>query len=190
MLTISGGAWSGRRLKAIERDGLRPTLGRVKAGIFSILEAIEWKRRGEPPTFAGWNCLDLYAGVGGLGLEILSRGAERCVFVEKDKKTAQVLRENIRSLEADAQCLVRNEDVSKEGWRDAGPFDLILLDPPYADSHLPALLSVFASEEVLKAGGIVIFEHDPKITYGALPGLKLHSSRTLGPAGLSVFVRD
>ncbi|MGE3260363.1 MAG: 16S rRNA (guanine(966)-N(2))-methyltransferase RsmD [Bacteriovoracia bacterium] len=190
MLSILGGEWSGRRLKALEREGLRPSSGRVKAGLFSIIEAIEWKRRGEPPTYSGWRCVDLYAGVGGLGLEILSRGAEHCVFVEKDRKTSQVLLENIKILGCSAQCQVKNDDVTKGKWRGEGPFDLVLLDPPYADSYLPELLASFAEGSLLNPGAIVVFEHDPKVSYAGLPNLRLHSTRTLGPAGISVFLRD
>lgn len=190
MLTIMGGEWNGRRLKAMDKEGLRPSSGRVKAALFSIIESIEWKKRGEPPTFAGWNCLDLYAGVGGLGLEILSRGADRCVFVEKDRQTVQLLRANIQTLEAEKRCVVRNEEVGKWGWLGQGPFDLVLLDPPYADSYLPTLLEQLVQSSVLKPGALVVFEHDPKVSYADMPGLSLHSARVLGPAGISVFLRD
>ncbi|MGZ3694324.1 MAG: 16S rRNA (guanine(966)-N(2))-methyltransferase RsmD [Bdellovibrionota bacterium] len=190
MLTILGGEWSGRRLRAIEREGLRPSSGRVKAALFSIIESIEWKRRGEPPTFSDWKCLDLYAGVGGLGLEILSRGAATCVFVEKDRKTFQVLRENIKTLAAEARAKPLNEDVAKGAWKEMGPFDLVLLDPPYADSFLPELLAALCDKNILNPGAVVVFEHDPKVKYSSLPGLSLHSARTLGPAGISVFLRD
>jgi 16S rRNA (guanine(966)-N(2))-methyltransferase RsmD len=190
MLSILGGQWSGRRLKALDREGLRPSLGRVKAGIFSILDALEWKRAGEPPTYAGWRCLDLFAGVGGLGLEMLSRGAEHCVFVEKDRRTAQVLRENIHELDCAAHCEVIQEGVEKKGWQKFGPFHLILLDPPYAESDLSELLSVIAQNDILRPGGVVVFEHDPKVKLSAAGPLRLHSTRTLGPAGISVFVRD
>lgn len=188
MLTILGGEWSGRRLRALDREGLRPSLGRVKAGIFSILEALEWKRVGEPPTYAGWRCLDLFAGVGGLGLEMLSRGAEHCVFVEKDRRTVQVLRDNIKELKCSERCDVIHEGVEKETWKARGPFHLVLLDPPYAESDLPELLTKLA--DVLHPGGVVVFEHDPKVKLAADGPLRLHSSRTLGPAGISIFVRD
>src|SRR5262245_53209725 len=97
MLTISGGQWRGRKLKALDRDGLRPTSSRVKASIFSILESLVWKRTGQP-DFSSWRCADLFAGVGGLGLEILSRGAAHCVFVERDRVHVKILKENIASL--------------------------------------------------------------------------------------------
>jgi 16S rRNA (guanine966-N2)-methyltransferase len=189
MFSILGGQWRGRKLKALDREGLRPTLSRVKASIFSILESIVWKRLGQP-DFSEWRCLDLYAGVGGLGLEMLSRGAAHCVFVEKDRFHAKVLKENITSLACEPQATVLIGEVSKTKWDQYGPFDLILLDPPYADSHLPELLGKIAKESLLRPGGIVLFEHDPKVTQGEVPGLALHSTRVLGPAGITVYLRD
>ena len=189
MLSILGGEWSGRKLKAIERDGLRPTSARVKAAIFSILEALEWKRSGQP-DFSGWKCLDLFAGVGGLGLEILSRGAAHCTFVEKDRTNAKVLQENIHTLGCESQARVFLEPVEKGSWEAAGPYQLILLDPPYAESFLVDLLKKFAESPALVPGGIVLFEHDPKVKFPDIPGLRLHSQRTLGPAGITVFLKD
>jgi 16S rRNA (guanine(966)-N(2))-methyltransferase RsmD len=121
---------------------------------------------------------------------MLSRGAEHCVFVEKDRRTAQVLRENIRELDCAARCEVIQESVEKKGWQKFAPFHLILLDPPYAESDLPELLSVVAQDDILRPGGVVVFEHDPKVKLSANGPLRLHSTRTLGPAGISVFVRD
>lgn len=189
MLSILGGEWSGRKLKAIERQGLRPTSARVKAAIFSILEALEWKRSGRP-DFSGWKCLDLFAGVGGLGLEILSRGAAHCIFVEKDRAHAKVLQENIRTLGCESQTKLLIEPVEKGGWESYGPFQLILLDPPYAESFLIDLLRKFAVSPALEGGGIVLFEHDPKVKFPEIAGLRLHSQRTLGPAGITVFLKD
>jgi 16S rRNA (guanine966-N2)-methyltransferase len=189
MLSILGGQWKGRRLRALEREGLRPSSGRVKAAIFSILEALEWKRSGQP-DFSGWVCADLYAGVGGLGLEMLSRGAARLVFVEKARPHAKVLQENITLLGCESQSVVLVEPVEKGSWEALGPFDLVLLDPPYAESYLVELLRKLAASPALKAEGIVLFEHDPKIRFPEIAGLSLHSQRTLGPAGLSVFVKN
>jgi 16S rRNA (guanine966-N2)-methyltransferase len=185
MLTILGGIWSGRRLKALEREGLRPSSGRVKAAIFSIIESLEWKRSGQP-DFSGWRCADLFAGVGGLGLEILSRGAEHCVFVERERAHVKVLKENIQTLGCESQCSVLTEPVEKGGWETMGPYQLVLIDPPYAESQLYGL--ILRIRPHLARGGIILFEHDPKVAFGEIEGLELHSTRKLGPAGISVFI--
>lgn len=184
-----GGAWSGRKLKALDKEDLRPTLGRVKAAIFSILESIEWKRSGQP-DFSAWACLDLYAGVGSLGIEILSRGAGSCVFVEKNRTHAKILRENLTAVGAEALSTVMLGDVETTAFEKSGPYHLVLIDPPYKDSLLPDLLKRLAAPGVLNPGGIVVFEHDPKFKQPPVPGLTVHSQRTLGPAGITVLLRD
>lgn len=189
MLSISGGRWSGRKLKAIERAELRPTSSRVKASIFSILEALVWKRRGTP-DFQQWHCVDLFAGVGGLGLEMLSRGAAHCVFVEKNRAHAKVLQENIAILECESQCSVILGEVEGGKWEGKGPFDLVLMDPPYAKSDLTEILQRLVAGSILKPEGVVLFEHDPKFKPGEIPGLTLQSTRTLGPAGITVYIRE
>lgn len=189
MLTVMGGAWSGRKLKALDRPELRPTLGRVKLALFSILESIEWKRNGQP-DFSGWRCLDIFAGVGSLGIEILSRGAEHCVFVEKNKSHAKLLQENLQSLGAMKMARVLVEPAEKFGWEKQGPFHLALIDPPYAESKLPEILERLAAPGVMHQGGIIVFEHGPKVKQDPVSGLSLHSERVLGPAGITVFLRD
>jgi 16S rRNA (guanine966-N2)-methyltransferase len=189
LITISGGRWRGRKIKAIESDRIRPTSSRVKASIFSILEALVWKRAGQP-DFSQWRCADLFAGIGGLGFEILSRGAVHCVFVEIDRPHARILEGNIKSLGCEAQATLHLGDALDAGWERHGPFDLILLDPPYADSHLPGLLARLGAGPALNSGGVVLFEHDPKLRASEVPGLTLHSTRTLGPAGITVYIRD
>jgi 16S rRNA (guanine966-N2)-methyltransferase len=189
MLSISGGRWSGRKLKVLEREDLRPTSSRVKASIFNILESLVWKRTGQP-NFSSWRCADLFAGVGGLGLEILSRGAAHCVFVEKNRVHARVLQENIDLLGCRDQTSVILGDASEAEWEALGPFELVLLDPPYADSHLPDLLARLGQGGTLKPGGVILFEHDPKVRQGEIPGLTLQSTRAIGPAGITVYVRN
>lgn len=189
MFSILGGEWRGRKLKALDRPGLRPSSSRVKASIFNILESIVLKRSGSA-DFSGWRCADLFAGVGGLGLEMLSRGAASCVFVEKERAHAKVLQENIAGLGCEDRCTVLVAGVEAADWERHGPFDLVLIDPPYASSELPGLLRRIVERKLLRDKGVVLFEHDPKVTQGEVTGLRLQSTRTLGPAGISVYLRD
>ena len=189
MLTITGGLWSGRKLKALESPELRPTSSRVKGSLFSILESLVWKQTAAQPDFTSWSCLDLFAGVGGLGLEMLSRGAATCTFVEIERRHAKLLSENIATLGCGAQARVILEDARKLTWEKNGPFDLVLMDPPYKDSVLPEILGALGVGAALKPGGIVLFEHDPKLKPAEIRGLTLHSHRVLGPAGITVYVR-
>ena len=123
MLRIISGEWRGRKLKAPPGDTTRPTADRTRETLFSMLTS----RLG---SFEELSVLDLFAGSGALGLEALSRGAGRCMFVEQDRPAIDVLKGNIRMLGADARCEVRPSSALSLGPA-IKPFDLVLLDPPY-----------------------------------------------------------
>ena len=142
---IIGGQWRGRKLRFPDRQGLRPTLGRVRETLFNWLAA----------SIQGARCLDLYAGSGALGFEALSRGAAEVTFVERDRKAAAALKSNANTLKAKASIL----QMPAERFLNSAPeaFDLILFDPPFADhralKHLPELL-----DEHLAANGLLYLE--------------------------------
>ena len=141
-MRVIAGSLGGRRLKAPAGRATRPTSGRVREALFAMLGDIE-----------GESVLDLFAGTGALGIEALSRGAARAVFVESDGRVAGVLRENLSSLEIDPEVAqVRRADVlaalrSAKARKET--YDLVFIDPPYRRAHewgadlsalLPALL--------------------------------------------------
>lgn len=135
---IIGGQWRGRKLRFPDRQGLRPTLGRVRETLFNWLA----------PHIQGARCLDLYAGSGALGFEALSRGAAEVTFVERDRKAAAALKANVELLHAHASVL----QMPAERFLASAPepFDLILFDPPFADAgalgQLPELLDSHLAE--------------------------------------------
>lgn len=138
-------------------DGLRPTMDMVKNAIFSVLgDSVE-----------GTRVLDLFAGVGGLGIEALSRGASSCVFVEDNRKACESIRRNLEKTRLPGGEVVQ-ADVTRWLERSAGlaTFDLILADPPYAkyaDDHdfTPGLIGSAGLQRALKPGGIFVLEHLP-----------------------------
>lgn len=141
-----GGSKRGLRLKVPARGGVRPTSEMVREAIFDVLGPV-----------AGATVLDLFAGTGALGLEALSRGAARCVFVESDRMVQEVLRENIRTLGYGDSAGVIGADYSCAADRliRAGErFDLLFLDPPYrmlteVEVTLRARLPALASAEAV-----------------------------------------
>lgn len=155
---IIGGFWKGRKLSFPRRDGLRPTLARVRETLFSWLA----------PTLAGADCLDLFAGSGALGFEALSRGAGSLTLVDVDRQVAQALRENGAKLGA-RRLLVRRQaalpflrqavgrGVSLGGERLAG-WNCVFLDPPFASAQLPRVLAMLAGGGLLRPDGLVYFE--------------------------------
>jgi 16S rRNA (guanine966-N2)-methyltransferase len=125
---VIAGAAKGTRLLA-PGEGTRPFGDRVKQTLFAILE----------PDLRGAAVLDLFAGSGAGGIEALSRGAARAVFVERDATAARVIAENLgRARVADRGTVVRADAIAYLAERAAadGPFDLVLLDPPYAEGDL------------------------------------------------------
>lgn len=123
MLRIIAGTWRGRKLQAPAGGTTRPTADRTRETLFSMLTS----------RLGSWEDLtvaDLFAGSGALGLEALSRGAAKALFVEQDAAAIRALRANIAALHAQTQCDVRAASVLALGPAPA-PLDVVMLDPPY-----------------------------------------------------------
>jgi 16S rRNA (guanine966-N2)-methyltransferase len=158
-IRIVGGSLGGRRLKAPAGDATRPTSDRVREAIASVLDA-----RG---VIDGARVLDLYAGSGALGFELLSRGAERALFVERDPKVARLIRDNASELAVDARSEVLCEDVTRTRGEDAilarGPFTLVLADPPYRDVQRAVdAIARMVARGVLESDACLLLEHGSK----------------------------
>jgi len=150
MLRIVAGLHRGRRLKTLPGRDTRPTSDRLRESLFSILG----------DRVAGSRAADLFAGSGALGLEAISRGAANCLFVEKNRLAAEVIKENITALgvgEA-ARLMIADVDPANQRLLQAGPMDLVLADPPYARGFLPRLAAL-AAGPFLAAGGLMVVEH-------------------------------
>ena len=152
---VIAGSAKGVRLRA-PGAGTRPLADRVKQTLFAILE----------PDLPGARVLDLFAGSGAAGIEALSRGAAGAVFIEKDQGAAAVIEANLRAAGlAGPNATVIRWDVVRwlaEAQTDAGdPFDLVLVDPPYAETELMArvLEALGRIGAPLAADGRVVAKH-------------------------------
>ncbi len=147
MRVITGKA-RGVQLKTPDGLKTRPTSDRVKEALFSIIQFDVPNSR----------VLDLFGGTGQLGIEALSRGAKSAVFVDADEKANQLIRENLRRcrLEGDAQVI--RSDYADYLRRCRQKFDLILLDPPYAEVFLENALKMITEIDILESGGIIVAE--------------------------------
>jgi 16S rRNA (guanine966-N2)-methyltransferase len=147
---IVAGKWRGRPLRAPKGLAVRPTADRVREAIFDIL--------GE--GVAGASVLDLFAGSGALGLEALSRGASRGVFVESVPAAFGILQKNIASLaagEAEAFLLDYRQAFRRLRAR-AIRFDLVFLDPPYGKGLAADAAAGLSRAELVEPGGTVVVE--------------------------------
>lgn len=163
MRVIAGSA-GGVRL-AVPKRGVRPTMDRVKAAIFSSL--------GEAVISA--RVLDLFAGSGALGIEALSRGASSALFVEGDRQSAEAIGRNLAK--TNLQGRVRHQDVFDflHQPEKTETFQIIFADPPYektrrGESHTDELLNNERLPHLLEANGVFILERKPT---GSFPGTKL-----------------
>ena len=122
-LRIVAGSLRGSRLPVPDVPGLRPTADRVRETLFNWLA----------PVIEGARCLDLFAGTGALGIEALSRGAAECVFVERDRTLARMLRENLTRLKQENVRLIEGDALGALAAT-AQAFDIVFLDPPFTES--------------------------------------------------------
>ncbi len=147
MRVISGKA-RGVQLKTPQGLQTRPTADRVKEALFSILQF----------DLPGKRILDLFGGTGQLGIEALSRGSVSAVFVDAGEDACKLIRENLRRTKLEAAGTVVRSDYLTYLNRCREHFDIIFLDPPYAEVFLENALKRIAEIDILQSGGIIVAE--------------------------------
>ena len=147
MRVITGKA-RGVQLKTPEGLKTRPTSDRVKEALFSIIQF------DVPNT----RVLDLFGGTGQLGIEALSRGAKSAVFVDADEKACSLIKENLQRCKMEADAQVVRADYLDYLSRCRQKFDIIFLDPPYAEVFLENALKKITEIDILESGGIIVAE--------------------------------
>jgi 16S rRNA (guanine(966)-N(2))-methyltransferase RsmD len=183
-MRITGGAARGRQIRAPRGSRVRPTADKVRGAIFNILAA-----RGE---IEGRRVLDLFAGSGALGLDALSRGASRAIFVDKSRESCHVTRRNAeRSGFADRSEVRRL--ALPQGLRhlaDAAPFAGVFVDPPYRRGLSQRVMEALGAGDLVLGGGWAVVEHgaDEELaeSYGVL---RRRDSRRYGSTAISLYVK-
>jgi len=180
-MRIIGGSLRGRNLGAVPA-GVRPTGDRVRESIFTSLGHV-----------TGLRVLDLFAGTGAMGLEACSRGAERVVFVERSRPVLQSLRQRIErlGLEDDGRIRVVPGEAERVLRRLTGEsicFDLVFVDPPYADTKREALLEVLFAGRLLSPTGVVVVEGPKRHPLGPVAGARVVDQRRYGETLLTWLV--
>ncbi|MGZ4031842.1 MAG: 16S rRNA (guanine(966)-N(2))-methyltransferase RsmD [Tumebacillaceae bacterium] len=152
-MRVIAGEHKGRRLKAVPGQNTRPTTDKVKESMFNIIG----------PYFEGGTALDLFAGTGSLGIEAISRGMEKAVFIDSDHKALSVIRENVMTLGLKDQAEIFKNDAKRaldslaaRGTR----FDLVFLDPPYKLTGLyEELITKLQALELVNDRAVIVAEH-------------------------------
>jgi len=173
-MRIIAGRWKGHRLKPLRGKGVRPTTDRVREAWMSLLGM----------RLEDAKVLDLYAGSGALGLEALSRGASRVVFVERARNALATLDANIRLLGAGEECrVIRGDALAFLGRLEPDSFDLALADPPYDKGLARRLVEIFLEKGFARELWV---EHRSSEEVPPLPGLR---QRRYGDTILSAVTR-
>lgn len=157
IMRVITGIARGRRLNAPDGLDVRPTTDKVKEAVFSAIQF----------EIEGTYVLDLFAGSGQMGIEAISRGASRAVFVDSSQRAIRCINNNIRSVGFERQSEVISRDSYDYIKLTRNVFDIIILDPPYHHNHIDNILP-FAAKKV-KDGGLIICEYESDADEPAVP---------------------
>lgn len=147
-MRVVAGKAKGTALKAPNGMATRPTTDKVKEAMFSIVQF----------DLPGARVLDLFGGTGQLGIEAVSRGAKTAVIVDASGEACSVIRENIKRTKMEGEISLVRSDYLAFLKSCKQKFDLILLDPPYAEDFLEKSLKMITEIDILQSGGIIIAE--------------------------------
>ncbi|MGE3267322.1 MAG: RsmD family RNA methyltransferase [Chloroflexota bacterium] len=208
-MRVIAGIARGRPLQAPDRSPTRPTGDKVKGAIFSMLDAEALKRGIEPladdeeqegrfASAVAWpRVLELYAGSGALGIEALSRGATHADLVDSSADARRAIVENLKRTGLADRATVHALSSERAVSTFRGPYDLILLDPPYDDDGVWLVLEQVVRGGLVASGGVVICEHsrstEPPAHIGdtaTTSGLQLLRTRRHGAASVSLYTVD
>lgn len=183
-MRITGGRMRGRRLAAPKTRDIRPTSDRVREAVFSMVGQ----------DLEGLNVMDLFAGTGALGIEALSRGCARAVFVDNSGRALELIRRNLLLCGPEQAARVIRWDLSRGLPGNAlipeGRFDLVFMDPPYGRSLASPVLESLGASDLLGPDALVIVEtasgETPQVPQGLMKPLR---SRVYGDTKIHLLTR-
>lgn len=180
MRVITGSA-RGMKLLTPDGDKTRPTADKVKEALFSIIQfEVEGRR-----------VLDLFGGTGQLAIEALSRGAAQATIVDSAPAAVKLIRENLRRTRLQDRATVVQSDYEQFLLRTREKYDLIFLDPPYAEKFLETALARISEIDILSNGGIIICERPAgKVIPTDWPGLTPSRDYRYGKTALCLFRKE
>ena len=180
MPRITGGSLGSRKLRSPKGTQVRPTPGRVKESLFSILMN----------RLDGAAVLDLFAGTGAIGFEAASRGAARVVAVEGQRDVANAIEEAVKQLGIGDVVTVFPAPAERALYRLEGPFDIVYLDPPYADPVPLQLFRLMLERKLLAPEAIVVYEHAAKRILPQIPGYRSVREEVYGDVALAFLAPE
>ena len=175
-MRIITGKYKGRHFDIPRAFKARPTTDFAKENIFNVMMGYL--------DFEGASALDLFAGTGSISLELVSRGCRQVISVESDRDHANFIRQCFEKLNDKTDILIRG-DAFKFIKSCHQQFDFIFADPPYALEQLPELPELILSKQLLKEGGVFVFEHGKQYDFSQVAGFVEHSA--YGSVNFSIF---
>ena len=175
-MRIITGRYKGRHFDIPRTFKARPTTDFAKENIFNVLT--------QYVDFDGATALDLFSGTGSISLELLSRGCQQVVSVEMDRDHHRFIQDCLKKLDTKA-CIPIRGDVFRFLKSCRQQYDLIFADPPYALKELPEIPDLVIGRQLLKDGGIFVFEHGKDYDFSNHPHFLEH--RSYGSVNFSLF---
>lgn len=175
MTRVIAGKAKGRMLKTVKCIEVRPTLDKIKGSIFNML--------GDKVVES--DVLDLFSGTGALGIEALSRGAGRAVFIDDDIRCIKIIKENLYGTGLDGEVI--KGDVFKSIGRMGGSFDIVFADPPYNKNLAKILLLQLDKCNIIKNSSLIIVEHSKREVVEIPAGWREIKKKRYGDTVVSVF---
>lgn len=187
-MRIVGGRFTGRKLAAVGAGApdahLRPTTDRVREALFNVLA------HGPYPPLEGARVLDLFAGVGALGLEAMSRGAARAVFVDDDARARALIRENVELLGLTGVTKIFRRDATRLGPNRGAPFDILFLDPPYGTALGGRAAAAALDGDWVAPDAVIVLETGPEDPDPGRPEIQEVDDRRYGATRIRLFTRS
>lgn len=179
-MRIIAGTLKGRAIRTPEGRSTRPTSDRARESLFNVLAHAAWA-----PGLEGARVIDAFAGSGALGFEAMSRGATFCLFVETDAAARGCIRDNVEAFQLFGNTRIHRRSATDLGLKPAGlgaPFDLVFMDPPYAQGLVPPALEQLVSGQWLSPDALVVAETGSGEPALDAPGWAILDERTYGAA--------
>lgn len=177
-MRVIAGLAKGVQLKTPDGLTTRPTADRIKEAMFSIIQF-------DLPSAV---VLDLFGGTGQLGIEAMSRGAKRSVFVDSSQSACKLIRENLKRTKMEERASIHQMDYLSFLKNTKEKFDIILLDPPYAEIFLENSLKMITEIDILQRNGIIVTERPVEKEFSAdFDGFSRSRDYKYGKTVLTVF---
>lgn len=180
-MRVISGSRKGLPLKAVPGTNTRPTTDKVKESIFNMIG----------PYFDGGIAVDLFAGSGNLGIESLSRGIDNCIFIEKDPKAIQTIKDNLTKCRLEDSGEIFKADATravKAIVKRELQVDLLFVDPPYNQLKYYELVQTLVDNGCMSESAIIVCEHEKNVTLEPAYGdFKLVKKELYGGTVISIY---